>query len=162
MSSLVKKDYDDVLRFGSQSIISEMVNGKRNVTEDAVDRLIKLCLPDIRREWLLGWDDFKTVADLEEYENFRRMYAEYKYRTMKTFDAVNALIQPKGYKIIDTWQEIDLGKKRSAEENSRLLEEHYKLIRLEDDAVIKCFSPNQLQNFEDDIQKMIADLIEGL
>lgn len=42
--------------------LSFIVNGRRNLTEDAAHAISKL-FPGIRFEWLMGFDDFKTERD---------------------------------------------------------------------------------------------------
>lgn len=43
----------------SEEHISYIVNGKRNLTEDAAERIIEL-FPGTRLSWLLGCDDYET------------------------------------------------------------------------------------------------------
>lgn len=44
--------------------VSYIVNGRRNLTADAAELIVKLFSP-VRFEWLMGYDDFKTNADFE-------------------------------------------------------------------------------------------------
>ncbi len=46
-----------------QSAISEMVNGKRTVTETTARAIVEE-FPQYRFEWLMGYDDYKTLKDL--------------------------------------------------------------------------------------------------
>lgn len=42
--------------------ISYIINGKRNLTEDAAKRIVEL-FPGTRISWLLGYDDYETESD---------------------------------------------------------------------------------------------------
>lgn len=46
----------------SQQVISNMVHGKSNVTDQTAHRMIEL-FPEYRYEWLVAIDDFKTRGD---------------------------------------------------------------------------------------------------
>ena len=46
-----------------QSAISEMVNGRRTVTETTARAIVEK-FPKYRFEWLMGYDDYKTLMDL--------------------------------------------------------------------------------------------------
>lgn len=46
-----------------QQAISEMINGKRTVTEESAQR-IHDCFPKYRLEWLMGYDDCMTIEDV--------------------------------------------------------------------------------------------------
>lgn len=46
----------------SQQKISEMINGKANVTETTA-RAIVQAFPQYRFEWLMGYDDYKNTAE---------------------------------------------------------------------------------------------------
>ena len=46
----------------SKEHISYVVNGRRNLTEGAARAIIRL-FPDIRIEWLMGYDEFKTIHE---------------------------------------------------------------------------------------------------
>ena len=46
----------------SQQAISEMINGKANVTDTTAEAVLKV-YPHYRYEWLMGLDDFKTVGE---------------------------------------------------------------------------------------------------
>lgn len=53
-------------RFGYEpQHISNIVRGNRRLTEDFADRLTREVFPDVRSEWLLCRDDFKTEAEKE-------------------------------------------------------------------------------------------------
>lgn len=43
--------------------ISYIINGKRNLTQDAAEAIVKM-FPDTRIGWLLGYEDFKTNSDV--------------------------------------------------------------------------------------------------
>lgn len=43
--------------------ISYIINGKRNLTQDAAEGIVKI-FPEIRVGWLLGYDDYETDDDL--------------------------------------------------------------------------------------------------
>ena len=47
----------------SQQTISKMINGKSSLT-DQTARIIVDCFTEYRMEWLLGYDDYKTMFDL--------------------------------------------------------------------------------------------------
>lgn len=44
--------------------ISYIINGRRNLTADAAELIVKL-FPTIRFEWLMGYDNFKTEEDFK-------------------------------------------------------------------------------------------------
>ena len=46
----------------SQIHISYVVNGKRNLSQEVANAVVKM-LPEVRIGWLLGYDDFETVED---------------------------------------------------------------------------------------------------
>lgn len=58
----------------SQQKISEMINGKANVTETTARAIIK-AFPQYRFEWLMGYDDFKTLIELN-LANYQRVKHE--------------------------------------------------------------------------------------
>lgn len=53
-----QKEFADKIGYTKEHI-SYIINGRRNLTEDAAQAIIKL-FPGTRIEWLMGYDDFKT------------------------------------------------------------------------------------------------------
>lgn len=68
-----QKEFAEEIGYSAEHI-SYIINGKRNLTEDAAGRIAEK-FPDIRIGWLLGWDDFKTEEDENEYERLRSQRA---------------------------------------------------------------------------------------
>ncbi len=71
----------------SQQVLSNVINGNANLTEDTAKRIINL-FPEYRLEWLLCLDDFKTYPDeadyypereLQEWDREDKMYAAMMY-----------------------------------------------------------------------------------
>ena len=56
----------------SKEHISYIVNGRRNLTLDIAEKIVKL-LPDIRLEWLMGYDNYRTQLDADAAPSIREM-----------------------------------------------------------------------------------------
>lgn len=57
--------------------ISYIINGRRNLTEDAAQAIIKQ-FPGTRIEWLMGYDDFKTSLQAKVFPTFQTFYFNHK------------------------------------------------------------------------------------
>ena len=73
--------------------LSYIVNGKRNLTEDAARSIVSL-FPPTRFEWLMGFDDYQTAAE-KEVSEFNEFRSEWGAR----IHAVQMLAYLSGYSI---------------------------------------------------------------
>lgn len=64
-----QKELADKINY-SKEHISYIINGRRNLTEDAAQAIIKL-FPGTRIEWLMGYDDFKTPLHAKVFPAFQ-------------------------------------------------------------------------------------------
>lgn len=55
----------------SKEHISYVVNGKRNLTEDMADSIIQKVFPTVRKEYLLGIDEYETLQDVQSAKDAR-------------------------------------------------------------------------------------------
>ena len=77
--------------------ISYIVTGKRSLTRDNAKLILRL-FPNVRYEWLMGYDDFKTEFDKELHELGQwSNEEETRRKTVKTLAFLA------GYEIIDLW-----------------------------------------------------------
>ena len=53
----------------TQSAVSEMVNGKRKVTETTAQAIVQ-AFPKYRFEWIMGYDDFPTNDDMKAAQQY--------------------------------------------------------------------------------------------
>lgn len=58
-----QKDFAEGIGYTKEHI-SYIINGHRNLTIDAAERIVKM-FPDIRIEWLMGYDDYPTRLDVD-------------------------------------------------------------------------------------------------
>lgn len=97
----------------SESYISQLVNGRKHLTENMADRIISIGMPDIRLEYLLCYDDYKTESDKMLAEGVQNNY----YQDQE-FHALKVLLEMKGYFLSkgcvftpdDNWTEDEIRK----------------------------------------------------
>lgn len=58
-----QKDFAEKIGYTKEHI-SYIINGHRNLTIDAAEKIVKI-FPDIRIEWLMGYDDYRTQIDVD-------------------------------------------------------------------------------------------------
>ena len=61
--NMTQIEFGEKIGLGSRQI-SCIVTGKRRLTEDNARRIAEL-FPPVRFEWLMGWDDYKTIKQLQ-------------------------------------------------------------------------------------------------
>lgn len=64
-NKITQIDFADTIHCTSEHL-SAIINGRRRLTEDTA-RSIVLQFPNIRYEWLMGYDDFKTHHDIRNF-----------------------------------------------------------------------------------------------
>lgn len=47
--------------------VSNMRRNRKRITPEMAEIIVRELFPDVRTQWLLGWDDFKTEKEKEEY-----------------------------------------------------------------------------------------------
>ena len=84
--------------------LSYIVNGRRNLTEDCAKAVISI-FTDVRLEWLLGFDDIKTVSEFDQLPLKRRLT-----ETANQHIIFQAILENFGYraKLIDNSSVPDL------------------------------------------------------
>lgn len=80
----------------SQQVLSNVINGKANLTEDTAKRIINL-FPEYRLEWLLCIDDFKTYPD--EADHYKDMLISEWSREDNLYSAMLYIIHDCGYDV---------------------------------------------------------------
>ena len=58
-----QKDFAEKIGYTKEHI-SYVINGHRNLTLDAAEKIVKM-FPEIRIEWLMGYDDYPTRLDAD-------------------------------------------------------------------------------------------------
>ena len=118
-----------------------MVNRKRNITEEAAEAIIQM-FPGTRKEWLLGFDDYKTENDYIGAILGGR-------RTCR--DLIIQLMEMHGYEIVtDTfdWEPVETDKE-TGKESKRV---HYG-IRSKKGCVY--IGPNEIERIIDEINNFV-------
>ncbi len=64
---LTQESFADKVGYSRQSI-NAFARGTRRLTSEAAER-VKQCFPNIRTEWLLGYDDYMTIDDKKVADN---------------------------------------------------------------------------------------------
>lgn len=130
--------------------ISYIINGKRNLTEDAARAIVQM-FPPTRFEWLMGYDGYKTETEkmLSEFNDFNN---EWKTRLR----AVRVLAYLSGYNIelfSDEENEHDV------QTVLRAIKNGYKIIK---DGVVVGFCPLERFNLLAlDIQELTEQRIKS-
>ena len=123
--------------------ISMIVTGKRKLTAETARKIIENYSPETRFEWLLGWDDFETEKDVQEYVNS----IEPVINTLwDEDDAAEAFLKALGY----TWKLSNLRSRKNGE---------FEFSKIND----YCFSYNNKPIFQcsqDDIFRVKDEIIE--
>lgn len=77
----------------SKEHISYIVNGHRNLTLDIAEKIVEL-FPDVRLEWLMGYDNYRTQLDVDAAPVIREMDIRKGSR-----NAIQILAKLAGYEI---------------------------------------------------------------
>ena len=92
-----QKELAQFLNF-SPNHISLIVAGKRKLTAETARKIIAKYSPDTRHEWLLGWDDFRTEKEAQEYAT---LIGPVINTLWEEDDAAEAFLKALGY----TWEQ---------------------------------------------------------
>ena len=93
-NGMSQKDLAETIGYTKEHI-SYIVNGRRNLTDDAAQAIVKL-FPPTRFEWLMGYDDFETPLLKDGYIALKP-FMEKKIREKAVtafFKAVNLTFKP--------------------------------------------------------------------
>lgn len=137
-----QKDLADKIGYTAEHI-SYVVNGKRNLTEDAARSIVNL-FPPTRFEWLMGYDDYMTMSDLISHHTGNKS---------DRIDLVFKLLELHGYAINDITSEMPT----HAEDGMEWKETTYSFAK---NGRTRFFKSNELMNLIQQIDDYVEMLSE--
>lgn len=87
----------------SQKHLSNIINGRKSLTQENA-RLIASKFSGVREAWLLGFDDFKTEEEFDEYIN--EIAKKAVEQAFEEADAFDALFKVAGYPLVGEYEDI--------------------------------------------------------
>lgn len=91
-SSISQGEFASRINYTEQHL-SQVLNGKKTLTDEMADKFCEF-FPDVRKEWLLGYDDFKTNAD---FDFFVRKHREKEQSAWEKYSAIEKYLFNLGY-----------------------------------------------------------------
>lgn len=130
----------------SERTINSYVSNTRRLTEDSA-RIITQIYPEVRFEWLMGWDDYKTEKEFtvskidKEYLNQHQTYFEW----LNKIGVVGKALPAFGYKLRTAYFANSSEAEKIEAENYKELWELFKiLIERNNEKLLNIFDENEL------------------
>jgi len=139
---MTQSQFGELLGLGARQI-SCMVNGTRRLTEENARRLARL-FPEVRYEWLMGYDDYKTEDEYRTSILNSKVEGMWRNEYIEIEEFVRTVVSALGYKFSSVLWEYEDAIEESTPEFEKDFLNLRKLFNKDNEILQKIFDPNEL------------------